>query len=65
MSRNILFIIGIVFIIYFVIKLLFRTIFSVNKRSVNSFNRTKEKTKYNNAQDAEFTEIKSNDSKKE
>jgi hypothetical protein len=52
------------FIIFFVIRILARLLSQPSKSSTHSFSRQKEEKKFENIQDAQFTEIKSEDSKK-
>jgi large-conductance mechanosensitive channel len=51
-------------IVYFVVKILIRLFNQSSKGSVHSFNRKREEKKFENIQDAHFTEIKNEDSKK-
>lgn len=52
------------FIVYQVVKLVIRYLTSPSRKSVHTQNVRQNKTEYKNVEDAEFTEIKSENNKK-
>ena len=52
------------FIVYFVVKLVFRSLVSPSKTTINNSKVRKKETKYENVEDAKYTEIKSDEEKK-
>lgn len=52
------------FIVYQAVKFVIRFLTSPSRKSVHTQNVRKDKTKYKNVEDADFTEIKSEDNKK-
>ena len=52
------------FIVYFVVKLVFRSLVSPSKTTINNSKVRKKETKYENVEDAKYTEINSDEEKK-
>ncbi len=52
------------FIVYYVIKLVFRSLNSSSKTKIHSSGMNKKENKYDNVEDAKYTEIKSDEEKK-
>jgi len=52
------------FIVYYVVKLVFRSLSSPSKTKINNSRVGRKETEYENVEDAKYTEIKSDEEKK-
>jgi hypothetical protein len=52
------------FIVYYVIKLVFRSLTSQSRSTINNSRMSRKENKYENVEDADYTEIKSDEEKK-
>ena len=52
------------FIVYYIVKFVFRSLISPSKTTINNSKVGRKETKYENVEDAKYTEIKSDEEKK-